>query len=81
MRITNIETYTLKSPLERPFGWSQGWIDHRIVGLVKIETDEGITGWGEGCGGPGEAVVHQLFKPQLIGQDPMNRIGHFPKGK
>ena len=41
MKITGIETFHLSSPLERPFGWSQGWIDHRSVNLVKVSTDEG----------------------------------------
>jgi D-galactarolactone cycloisomerase len=74
MRITSIETFNLRAPLERPFGWSQGWIDHRTVGIVKLGTDEGVVGWGEGCGGPAAAVVEQLFAPILTGQDPMNRM-------
>ena len=51
MQITGIETFQLSSPLERPFGWSQNWISHRSVNLVKVSTDEGIVGWGEGVGG------------------------------
>ena len=45
MLITNIEASICHRPLERPFGWSNGWISARVVGLLKIETDEGITGW------------------------------------
>ena len=72
MRITAIETYNLESKLDRPFGWSQGWIDRRSIGLVKIETDAGIAGWGEGAGDSAAAVIAQLA-PLLIGQDPMQR--------
>ena len=42
MKITGIETFQISSPLERPFGRSQNWIDHRGVNLVKVSTDEGI---------------------------------------
>ena len=73
MRITNIEGFNLSSPLERPFGWSNGWISARVVGLLKIETDEGITGWGEGYVGARGDFVEQLFGDLLIGADPLNR--------
>ena len=79
MKITSIETFTLQSPLERPFGWSQGWIDHRSVGLVKITTDEGIVGWGEGCVGATGAVIHEAFSSFLLGADPTNRVGLWQK--
>ena len=72
MKITTIETFQLSSPLERPFGWSQNWIGHRSVNLVKVSTDEGIVGWGEGVGGE---IVEGLLAPVLIGKDPTNRIG------
>lgn len=73
MRITNIEGFNLKSPLERAFGWSNGWLDARVVDVVKIETDEGITGWGEGYVGAGGGFVKQHFEDALIGADPLNR--------
>ena len=73
MLITNIEGFNLSSPLERPFGWSNGWISARVVGLLKIETDEGITGWGEGYVGARGDFVKQLFGNLLIGADPLNR--------
>ncbi len=79
MKIAAIETYTLRSPLERPFGWSQGWIDQRTVGVVKVTTDDGTVGWGEGAGGAASTVIQQVFKPLLIGQDPMDRIGLWQK--
>ena len=73
MLITNIEGFNLSSSLERPFGWSNGWISARVVGLLKIETDEGITGWGEGYVGARGDFVKQLFGDLLIGADPLNR--------
>ncbi|MCL4863735.1 MAG: hypothetical protein KJZ93_30295, partial [Caldilineaceae bacterium] len=73
MRITSIETYLLECPLERPFGWSQGWATTRATGLVKLVTDAGVIGWGEGISAPADAVVGALFAPLLLGQDAMQR--------
>lgn len=75
MKIIAIDTYTLESALDRPFGWSQGWVDKRHTGIVRITTDEGLTGWGEGGGGAASALVHDTFAPLLLGQDPVNRVG------
>lgn len=79
MKIAGIEIFQLSAPLDRPFGWSQGWIGHRSVGLVKVTTDDGVVGWGEGCGGAAAAVVENDFGPMLMGEDPMNRIGLWQK--
>ena len=39
--------------------------------FVKVETDEGITGWGEATSGPmAVATMVEEFGEQLIGQDP-----------
>ncbi len=73
MRITNVEGFNLSSPLERPFGWSNGWISERSVDALKIETDEGVTGWGEGYVGAGGGLVMHLFGDMLVGADPLNR--------
>jgi len=49
------------------------WVAHRNQLLLKIETDEGIYGWGEsGLSGREKAVVGALehYAPLLIGRDP-----------
>jgi len=74
MEIKNLETFQLSAPLEIPFGWSQDTISSRSVGLVKITTDDGIVGWGEGCGGPSAAVVEDILAPLIIGENPINRL-------
>ena len=74
MKIKNLETFQLSAPLEIPFGWSQDTISSRSVGLVKITTDDGIVGWGEGCGGPSAAVVEDILAPLIIGENPINRL-------
>lgn len=50
------------------------WVGHRNQMLVKIETDEGIMGWGEsGLSGREKAVLGAVehFREFLIGQNPM----------
>lgn len=75
MRIADIETFVLRAPLERPFGWSQGWISHRSVEVVKVTTDDGVVGWGEGATRPGSPIVKDVLSPLLVGRDPMDRAG------
>ena len=72
MKIAAIETFDLACPLERPFGWSQGWLDQRSTTLVKVTTDDGLVGWGEGAAA---SLIDGLLAPLLIGQDPMDRAG------
>ncbi|MFL2755657.1 MAG: mandelate racemase/muconate lactonizing enzyme family protein [Dehalococcoidia bacterium] len=79
MKITDIETFRLVTPIEKPFAWSQYWTNIRTVGIVKITTDEGIIGWGEGCEGSAEHIINDVLKPLLIGEDPTNRIGLWEK--
>lgn len=62
MKITDIKAYGF-------------WAGFRNVCLVKVETDEGIYGWGEsGLSGREHAVIGAInhFKEFLIGQDPRN---------
>ena len=72
MKIAAIETFDLVCPLELPFGWSQGWLDQRSTTLVKVTTDDGLVGWGEGAA---SSIIDGLLAPLLIGQDPMDRTG------
>lgn len=64
MRITNIRSYPL-------------WIGRRLQLLVKIDTDEGLHGWGEsGLSGRERAVAGAIdhYAQFLVGRDP-RRIG------
>ena len=72
MKIATIETFDLTAPLDRSFGWSQGWIDRRGTTLVKITTDDGLVGWGEGAE---SGLIDHLLAPLLIGTNPMDRAG------
>jgi L-alanine-DL-glutamate epimerase-like enolase superfamily enzyme len=56
MRITNITT----AVIEANFDWT----------IVKVETDEGIVGYGEAFLGPGLTSAIRDFRQILIGEDP-----------
>lgn len=64
MRITKIETALLDANFE--------WL------LIRISTDEGVTGYGEAHWGYGVREAIHRFAPHLVGQDPRNveRLWH-----
>ena len=47
MKIKHINVHVIKSELDVPFAFSQGWVNQRAATLIEIITDEEITGWGE----------------------------------
>jgi D-galactarolactone cycloisomerase len=47
VKITGLQIHILKTPLEQPFAFSQGWVRQRSATLVEVQTSDGITGWGE----------------------------------
>ena len=47
MKISAIDVFVLKTPLETPFAFSQGWVHQRSATLVRVTADNGLTGWGE----------------------------------
>jgi L-alanine-DL-glutamate epimerase-like enolase superfamily enzyme len=51
VKITSISVYRLALPLEHPYSLSGGRlrVDELDSTLVRLETDAGIEGWGEGC--------------------------------
>ena len=78
MKVTQINAYTLSSPLETPFAFSQGWVAKRSSTLIEICTDTGLTGWGEAfCQGLetpqiAAAAIDHCFAPMLVGANPLN---------
>ena len=63
MKITEVKAYPV-------------WVGHRNQCLVKVETDEGIYGWGEaGVSGRELAVAGAVnhYAVFLLGRDPMQR--------
>ena len=78
MKISSIKSHVLSYELDKELGYSQQYYKHRTAHLVEIETDEGITGWGE-CFGPGNIalankyIVEKVIQPLIIGEDPINK--------
>ena len=78
MKIADITVHILKSPLDEPFAFSQGWVNVRSATIVEITTDTGLTGWGEafpqGLESPeiaASAITH-AFAPLLLGENPLD---------
>jgi L-alanine-DL-glutamate epimerase-like enolase superfamily enzyme len=52
LKITQVRTRPLLVPYTNPYHWAQGVIDGAMVILVEVDTDEGLTGYGESIGTP-----------------------------
>jgi D-galactarolactone cycloisomerase len=76
MKIARVSAHALEAPLAQPFRWAFNENDRRTSCVVEIETDNGITGWGE-CIGPAElnAAIVTAYAGLLIGKDPLNTEG------
>ena len=78
MKITSIKSHVLRYELEKELGYSQQYYKYRTAHLVEVETNEGITGWGE-CFGPGNIalankfIVEKVIQPLIKGEDPTNK--------
>lgn len=55
MKIIEVTPYLLIDTLDKPFYFSQFEYQQRKICVVKVVTDSGIVGWGEGYG-PGHVV-------------------------
>ncbi len=78
MKITKVTSHVLRYDLPEELGYSQQFYSSRTAHLVEIQTDEGITGWGE-CFGPGnvaianKGIVEKVIQPMILGDDPLDR--------
>ena len=77
MKITSVEPILIRTPLvlDDAVPQASGAPKNDIhTLLVKIETDEGITGWGEAFANAGwmptRNAVEQVMGPRCIGKDP-----------
>jgi len=74
LKITAVKTYLLRHRLKRPFGASVSvpLSKTREALLVKIETNEGLVGWGETAPISGErGTINDHLAPRLIGRNPL----------
>lgn len=83
MRISSIEIIPIRLPLHEPFIISYGTFPDVPTVLVRLTTDDGLVGWGEGT--PDAFVTGETFggvvetlreiAPALLGRDPRDRTG------
>jgi D-galactarolactone cycloisomerase len=79
MRVKSVTSHILRAPLgAQRFYSSQAAFAERNSYLVRVETDTGLVGLGEGGQyGPPEpaaACVDAVFAPRLIGRDPTEPV-------
>jgi D-galactarolactone cycloisomerase len=78
MKIVDVKVHPLRTPLEQPFAFSQGWVRQRSATLVEVITDQGLVGWGEafaqGLEPPqiAAATIDSALKPVVLGADPLD---------
>ena len=81
MKITRITVFQKDLPLEHPYWLSGGRLKFEVLDatFVKLETDAGVTGWGEGtpwghtyvpAHGPGIRAGIETMAPFVLGLDP-----------
>jgi len=72
MKITKIESFVLRDKLKESFFFSQWEYSERNICIVKVTTDDGLVGWGEGYG-PAKVIQQgiKFLEPGLIGRNPL----------
>lgn len=70
MKIVKIEPFVVSQTLEEPFHFSQWEYQSRTICLVRVTTDDGTYGWGEGYG-PANVVKAgiEFFNQFILGMD------------
>lgn len=79
MKIAAIDIYPLIFPVREIYGGAAGFLEDCRTLIIRLETDDGIEGWGEATQGrPGntyetletmEVMARKYFAPALIGMD------------
>ena len=81
MKISRVTVWQMTLPLSRPYSLSGGRlkVESLDTTFVRLDTDEGVSGWGEGCPwghtylpahGVGLRAALTVLGPALLGQDP-----------
>ena len=90
MKVTAVEAIPFRIPLTEKKVWARGVLDAAEHVLVRIRTDDGLTGIAEAPPRPtiyGEslrsivAAVEDSFGPAVLGLDPFAKVSEAVKGK
>jgi L-alanine-DL-glutamate epimerase-like enolase superfamily enzyme len=78
MRIVDVTTEEYRWPRHKPIRNGKHVYTHSGLGLVKIATDEGVTGIGLGSTGAVEKATIERLRSELVGEDPIDveRLWH-----
>jgi L-alanine-DL-glutamate epimerase-like enolase superfamily enzyme len=74
LKITEVRTRPLLVPYTRPYHWAQGVIDGALVILVEVDTDTGLTGYGESIGTPSAEGIQSFINQAgtiCVGRSPL----------
>ncbi len=73
MKIKSIESFVLADTLKKSFYFSQWEYSERRICIVKITSETGHVGWGEGYG-PADVIRAgiEFLSPFVLGQNPLN---------
>jgi D-galactarolactone cycloisomerase len=79
MKITGVVCHVLRATIANAFYYSQGYYPAREAVLVQVQTDAGLTGWGQAAGSPAAlpAIVGRQYAPLLLGRDPRDWAAHW----
>ena len=81
MKITSIKTFPLALPMRTPIKMARQLVDKALTILVRVDTDEGISGFGEAAAAiafSGETLASLKFAvdkhiaPAVVGMDPFD---------
>ncbi len=77
MKITRVEAMVLTCQMDKPIMDATYTLPHRSAVIVRVDTDEGLSGIGEAAyfGGPPmitKMVIEKELQDYLIGEDPLN---------
>jgi L-alanine-DL-glutamate epimerase-like enolase superfamily enzyme len=74
MKITDLEVIRLAGPsFSKPIypAWTPGGMNtQRTATIIRVDTDEGISGWGATYAGEDTSRLEGFVKSKLLGQDP-----------
>jgi glucarate dehydratase len=70
MQITDILVHKVNLPLITGYRWASGVYLGATKGIVEVQTDDGIVGWGEVATVEQADIVAHEFAPRLKGVDP-----------
>lgn len=77
MKVIKVDIYFFDIPLDQPFKIAIGTVDRATNVLVRVHTEDGLTGWGEACPFPpitGETqetniAVAKVLRDILLGKE------------